>query len=186
MKAIIITGSPRKGKNSEKIADRCEELFTEENIDVTKIYLSEKKIGPCIHCDYCQNNYGCSQKDDMNELYKVIESGDALIMITPVYMGDMTAQLKAFIDRSVSLRRNGFLLKGKIGAAISVGGSKNGGQELTLKQIHNSMLIHGMMIVGDNNHFGGTVHAPLEDDDFGKKTVDDTILSVIDVLKKRR
>jgi len=46
------------------------------------------------------------------------------------------------------------------------------------------MHIHGMIVVGDNNHFGGTVMAPFEQDDIGKKTVDDTISKVCSLLKK--
>ena len=46
------------------------------------------------------------------------------------------------------------------------------------------MHIHGMIVVGDNNHFGGAVAAPFEEDDIGKKTVDDTIDKVCELLDK--
>jgi multimeric flavodoxin WrbA len=52
-----------------------------------------------------------------------------------------------------------FKLKNKIGGAISVGGSRNGGQETTISSIHQFMLIHDMIIVGDGAplaHYGGT------------------------------
>ncbi len=80
------------------------------------------------------------------------------------------------------LRRQGFLLSGKVGGAIAVGGSRNGGQEKTVQAIHDWMHIHGMIVVGDNNHFGGIVHAPAESDEVGMQTVTDTIGKICDVL----
>ena len=70
-------------------------------------------------------------------------------------MGTMTSQTKAFIDRTVLHRRNGFLFRGKLGGVIAVGGSRNGGQELTCQAVHAAMMIHDMIIVGDGGHFGG-------------------------------
>ncbi|MCI5115449.1 MAG: flavodoxin family protein [Candidatus Electrothrix sp. AX1] len=53
------------------------------------------------------------------------------------------------------VRRNGFMLKNKLGGVIAVGGSRNGGQELTVQAVHAAMMIHDMIIVGDGDHFGG-------------------------------
>ncbi len=177
MKVLIVSGSPRKGKNSEMIARYCKSVLTKEGIETEMFNLSEHVVGPCIHCDHCQHGPGCSIKDSMP--YGSLSSADAIIFITPTYMGGMTSQLKAFIDRSVSLRRNGFQLKGKPGAAIAVGGSRNGGQEHAISQVHQALLIHGMVVVGDSSHFGGIVHAPFAEDKIGKKTVEDTVKTLI-------
>ena len=67
----------------------------------------------------------------------------------------------------------------KIGAVIAHGASRNGGQEMTIQQIHSAMHVNGMIIVGDDNHFGGTVHSPFSEDEFGKKTVDGTVKKTI-------
>ncbi|MCI5224127.1 MAG: flavodoxin family protein, partial [Candidatus Electrothrix sp. AR4] len=80
-----------------------------------------------------------------------------IILATPVYMGCMSSQAKAFIDRTVLFRRNGFMFKNKLGGVIAVGGSRNGGQELTIQAVHAAMMIHDMIIIGDGDHFGGTV-----------------------------
>ena len=81
-------------------------------------------------------------------------------MATPVYMGSMTSQGKAFLDRCVSLRRNGFLLRNKVGGVIAVGGVRNGGQSLTIQAVQAALLVQDMVIVSDGRptaHFGGTV-----------------------------
>jgi multimeric flavodoxin WrbA len=82
-----------------------------------------------------------------------------LILATPVYFGGMTAQAKAFLDRCVPLRRNGFMLRNKVGGVLAVGGARNGGQELTIQMVHAAMLVQDMIIVSDGlptSHFGGT------------------------------
>ncbi len=80
------------------------------------------------------------------------------------------------MDRSRPLRGD-FKLKNKIGGAISVGGSRNGGQETTISAIHEFMLIHDMVIVGDGAplaHYGGTgvggAKDETENDEIGLKT----------------
>ena len=175
MNIAIVSGSPRKGMNSEKMAELAKDSC--KGHDVRIFRLSEKKVGPCTDCGYCKSVKGCSQDDDMD--YGLLEWCDSLLCITPTYLGGMTAQMKAFIDRTVPLRRNGFLLKRKRGAAMAVGGSRNGGQEHAVNQIHQAMLIHGMVVVGDASHFGGIVHAPLEEDREGAKTVRNTALELI-------
>ena len=77
-----------------------------------------------------------------------------IILATPVYMGSMSSQAKAFLDRTVLFRRNGFMFKNRLGGVIAVGGSRNGGQELTIQGVHAAMMIHGMILVGDGEHFG--------------------------------
>ncbi len=118
----------------------------------------------------------------MAEIYPLLEDADGIVVASPVYFGCMTAQLKALFDRTLMLRRQGFLLSGKVGGAIAVGGSRNGGQEKTVQAIHDWMHIHGMIVVGDNSHFGGIVHVPAESDEVGMQTVRDTIGKICDVL----
>lgn len=179
----LINASPRN-ENCTKIVDHIISQFG----DIAKfsiIDLKDIRIEYCISCGKCKNKQGhCFRNDDADKKLKEIINSDGSIFISPVYMGGMTGQLKSFFDRSVCLRRADFLLKDKIAAAIAVGGSRNGGQELVLTQIHAALHIHGMIIVGDNNHFGGTVHSPFENDEFGKNTVDATVKKVIDTINK--
>ena len=65
-----------------------------------------------------------------------------------------------------------------------MGGSRNGGQELTIQGIHAAMLIHGMVVVGDNSHFGGIANDPSEVDKTGMQTVENTVHTVIETLKR--
>ncbi len=129
----------------------------QKSVQVEHIDLSVLKFSGCISCDKCKKGVLCSQQDDFQQLIPQLADPNltGLIIATPVYMGCMTSQAKAFLDRTVLFRRNGFLLKNKLGGVISVGGSRNGGQELTIQAVHAAMMIHDMIIVGDGDHFGG-------------------------------
>ncbi len=181
---IGISGSPRKEGNNDKIIDYALDKFSEKGYSVKPIKLSHSKVHPCIACDYCKEHKKCFQDDYGNEANELLAKSLAVIISSPVYFGGMSAQLKALFDRTRPLRGNGFLLQGKPLAAVSVGASRNGGQELTIKDIHAWGLIHGMVVVGDKNHFGGIVKAPFLEDKFGKQTVDDTVRSVDSLLKR--
>ena len=119
----------------------------------------------------------------MEKVYEKMREADGIIVASPVYMGNYPAQLKALFDRSVLLRRKNFALKNKVGAALSVGGSRNGGQEKTIQSIHDWMHIHGMIIVGDDAHFGGIAWNPVEEDAVGMQTVRDTAAKLCDALE---
>lgn len=181
-KIIGVSCSPRSGQSTHFAMTTCLETiaaefetFTTELIDLGKL-----SVGGCIACGKCTKEPVCSQKDDFNELIPILSDPDVagLIIATPVYFGTMTSQAKAFLDRCVLLRRNGSLLKDKVGGVIAVGGFRHGGQETTIHSIHASMLIQDMIIVGDGNntfHFGGTIWSGHPDgyqkDTFGLDTV---------------
>jgi multimeric flavodoxin WrbA len=184
MLITLISGSPRQDGNSEKILKKAEEFFHKNQIETEFIKLRETIISPCIHCNFCSKNNYCTNDETANKVNEILKKSDALLVASPVYFGGITAQLKALIDKTLPLRRDGFKLKGKIGAAITSGGSRNGGQELAINDIHAWMLVHGMVLVGDNNHFGGTVHNPLENDEFGNSTSENTFSAIKDLLER--
>jgi len=164
MKIIGVSASPRKKQSTYFALEQCLDevkLASEasgKSIDVEIVNLAGLKINGCISCDACKKELMCSQKDDFQHLISKFVDPEVvgIILASPVYMGCMSSQAKAFIDRSVLFRRNGFMFRNKLGGAIAVGGSRNGGQELTIQAIHAGMMIHDMIIVGDGDHFGGT------------------------------
>ncbi len=164
MKILGISASPRREKSTyfllEQALDEVQKTSTalSKKIETISLDLAGKKINGCIACDKCKKGVLCSQDDDFQEIIPLLSDPElkGIILATPVYMGTMTSQAKAFLDRTVLFRRNGFLFKNKLGGVITVGGSRNGGQELTIQAAHAAMMIHDMIIVGDGLHFGGT------------------------------
>ncbi len=163
MKILGVSASPRRNKSTHFLLEKCLEEAKQtaeamgKSLEVELIDLAPLKFNGCISCDKCKKGLLCSQQDDFQQLIPKFAAPEVtgIILATPVYMGSMTSQAKAFLDRSVLFRRNGFLFKNKLGGVITVGGSRNGGQELTIQAVHAAMLIHDMIIVGNGSHFGG-------------------------------
>ncbi len=102
-KVLILSGSPRKGGNSDLLCDEFMRGASEAGNHVEKIRVSEKKIGYCTGCYYCQTSGGaCAIKDDMAEVLQKMIDADVLVLASPVYFYSIAAQLKAVIDRTVA------------------------------------------------------------------------------------
>ena len=102
-KVLILSGSPRKGGNSDILCDQFAKGALENGNQVEKIRVSEKKIAPCTGCYFCRNSGGrCALNDDMGDILQKIIDCDVLVLSTPVYFYSMCAQLKAVIDRCVA------------------------------------------------------------------------------------
>lgn len=98
---LIISSSPRKNGNSQKLCEAFKRGAEEKGNSVELIRLAEKKIGYCKACDYCMRNNGiCVQKDDMHEILEQYKKADVLVLATPVYFYGVCAQMKTFIDRT--------------------------------------------------------------------------------------
>ena len=100
---LILSGSPRKGGNSDILCDRFMEGARESGHRAEKVFLRDRNIGYCIGCEAChQNNGVCVQKDDMAEILGKMIAADVIVMATPVYFYTMDAQMKTLIDRCVA------------------------------------------------------------------------------------
>ena len=102
-KVLILSGSPRKGGNSDLLCDEFMRGAKEAGHNVEKIRVAEKQIGYCRGCYYCQKSKGiCAIKDDMAEVLQKMIDADVLVLASPVYFYSIDAQLKALIDRTVA------------------------------------------------------------------------------------
>jgi multimeric flavodoxin WrbA len=104
-KILVIAGSPRRHGNSTILAETAAEAAREAGADVEVIHLGELSISPCTACDACRKNPngGCIIQDDMVAIYPKLEEVNGLILASPVYWFTMSAQLKAFIDRTYAM-----------------------------------------------------------------------------------
>lgn len=102
-KVLILSGSPRKGGNSDILCGEFARGAADAGHKVETIRVSEKKIGYCRACYYCRDHAGdCVQKDDMAEVLQKMVDADVLVLASPVYFYSIDAQLKALIDRTVA------------------------------------------------------------------------------------
>jgi len=98
-KVIIVDASYRTGGNSDYITDKLTKEIKGAEFNVFR--LKEKTVNPCHGCDACKGKptAACVQKDDMGALIPEIDACDAMVLITPIYFGQMSGQAKQFVDR---------------------------------------------------------------------------------------
>lgn len=101
-KVLILSGSPRKGGNSDLLCDEFLRGAVEAGNEVEKIRVAEKKIGFCSACYFCRDSGICAKKDDMGPILQKMIDADVIVLSSPVYFYSIDAQLKAVIDRTVA------------------------------------------------------------------------------------
>lgn len=100
---LILSGSPRKGGNSDILCDEFARGAAESGNAVEKIRVADRKIGYCRGCYHCSDYAGeCVLKDDMAEVLQKMIDADVIVLSSPVYFYSIDAQLKAVIDRTVA------------------------------------------------------------------------------------
>ena len=101
-KVLILLGSPRKKGNTATLAQKCAEGVVTSGGEVEQIYLHGLSIKPCSHCDACKgkkSNHQCVIQDDMHTVYHKMQESDAIVLVSPVYWFNYSAQLKLVVDR---------------------------------------------------------------------------------------
>ena len=160
MEVLGISGSPRQGGNTELLVKQALEPFRDKGWTVTEFFLSNRSVAPCDGCDICRDTGECVIRDDMDLLYEKFASCDAIIIGSPVYYRNVSAQLKAVFDRNHALFKDKPLI-GKAGGAIAVGGGASGGQNLALSIIYNFLLSSGALAVpGQRNGVSAVAGKP--------------------------
>jgi multimeric flavodoxin WrbA len=100
MKIIGFIGSSRKEGNTAWIVNKILENAKEQGAQIQSFNFSELDIKPCQGCLSChKGDQVCVIKDDMQKLYDALITAGALVLGSPVYMGQMSAQAKIFTDR---------------------------------------------------------------------------------------
>jgi multimeric flavodoxin WrbA len=182
-----LVGSPRPGGNTELLVSRVLEAAASEGAETRLFAVAGKEIGPCLACPECGGPGGslCVQPDGMAELYPLLLWADAIVFGSPVYMGTMSAQLKAVFDRSRPLwgREDG--LSRKVASAIAVGDGRWGGQELTIQNIYWAALNFGMIVVGSVSAIYGNWEVCGQAGEVGDVLRDEAALQAAEGLGKR-
>lgn len=122
MKVIAINGSARKDGNTADLIKQVFKEFEKEGIDTEMIQFAGKKIHGCAACDQCYVNKDrkCSiTSDEVNECIEKMSHADGIILASPTYFSNVSAEMKALIDRAGRVgRANDNLFKNKVGAAV--------------------------------------------------------------------
>ncbi len=135
MRALGISGSPRREGNTEFITNHALRAIAEEGIETELVSLAGLTIGHCTGCYDCQKQRRCTIDDDLATVYEKMVAADCIILATPVYFSAPTSLVKAFMDRTGMVARSSDkAFKGKVGGPLVVG--RRGGLNSTFAQMN--------------------------------------------------
>lgn len=103
MKIMAVLGSPNKEGNTGTLLAQYLKGVQEnhEDAEITNLFLQGKEIQGCQGCYACKTDKvdNCAIQDDMHEYYAKIENADVIVLASPIYVFNMTALMKAFLER---------------------------------------------------------------------------------------
>lgn len=177
MKAVAINGSPRKGGNTEILLRKVLEPLAGAGWETELIQVGGKKIRGCTACYRCfgAKDGRCSVKTDVfNDCLEKMLSAQAIILGSPTYFTDVSAEMKALLDRTGLVAiANGGLLRGKIGAAVVA--VRRGGGTHAFDTMNHMFLMSGAIIPGSTywNLGFGLNKGEVADDEEGLRNMED-------------
>ena len=183
-----ICGSPRKQGTDFALHYALQHASEKFDFDTEFWSVKNKNIMFCTHCDYCiREKEGCINADDLQELYPLLENTKFFLIGTPVFQGTLSGQLKTVFDRSRALvAKNPEVFKNKVGAALAIGGDRNGGQETAIRSILDFYQQNHIISVS-GGAFGANLGASLWSKDLGMKGVqndEEGLRSIRKVIKR--
>jgi multimeric flavodoxin WrbA len=150
MKVVAINGSPRKGGNTELLLKQVLKPLGDAGWETEFVQLGGKSIRGCQACYSCfkTKNARCGQKHDFfNDCMEKMLAADAIILGSPTYFTDVSAEMKALLDRAGLVAvANGGLFRGKIGASVVA--VRRGGGTHAFDTMNHMFLMSGMIVPG--------------------------------------
>ena len=176
MKVIAINGSPRADGITALLLKRVCTRLEKHGIETEIVQIGGKPVRGCIACGKCfknKDNQCVIQTDAVNDVIGKLFEADGIVLGSPTYFSDVTAEMKALIDRVgyVSIS-NGEKLRGKVGAAVSA--VRRGGSQHTINTMHHLFSISQMPIATSSywNMGYGAAKDEVEHDVEGMQTMD--------------
>jgi multimeric flavodoxin WrbA len=146
VKIVAIIGSPHAERGgTAKLTRLVLNGAEQEGAATETIYLRGDTVLPCLGCDYCHKKGGCVQKDSFEQIRRSLLESDCLVLASPNYIFNVSAQMKAFMDRCAGMVHClGF--QGKYGASVVTSGG--GDEEPIADYMNHFMMITGIQSVG--------------------------------------
>lgn len=108
---LVLLGSPRRGKNSETLAECFLKPLELAGCHIDRVRVSGLAVKPCTGCEACSKTGRCVIRDDMDTLYPALDAADWVVLVSPVYFNSITGSLKVLIDRCQVYWARKFVLK---------------------------------------------------------------------------
>jgi multimeric flavodoxin WrbA len=152
MKVVAFNGSARKKGNTEILLNTVLEELGKEGLETELVHLVPGSLQGCIACYKCFENKDqrCAvDKDALNQYLEKMIAADGVLLGSPTYFSDISAGMKALIERcGMVSRANGDLLKRKAGAGVVA--ARRAGANHSLSSLNYFFLIGQMIIPGSS------------------------------------
>jgi multimeric flavodoxin WrbA len=188
MKVVAFNGSPRKGGNTAQLIEVVFGELQQAGIETELVEMAGTHPHGCIACSQCfeRKDRRCAVTGDpMNEWIAKMEQADGIILASPTYFTDVTAEMKALIDRAgLVATANGDMFRRKVGAAV-VAVRRAGA--LHAFATMNSFFLKGQMIVPGSSYWNlgiGLQPGDVQTDEEGLGTMRTLGQNVAWLLKK--
>jgi len=155
LKVLAIVGSPRLNGNTNFLVDQALAEMEKLGVATEKIVISQHKVNPCLGHDNCTSLAVCTQKDDASWIIDKFYEADGVILASPVYYLNVTAQMKAFMDRNYFPYKKNIRGKARVVGIIVVGEQE--GIEDTVHILHE--FVDWVFFVGQSRRFVVTGYA---------------------------
>lgn len=188
MKVVAFNGSPREDGNTSMLLNTVLEALKREGIETELVQLGGANIRGCTACYKCRENRNrrCSVEEDQGNFFiEKLLSADGILLGSPTYFADVTAEMKALMDRGGLVARvNGGLLRRKVGAAVVA--ARRGGAIHALDTMNHFFLIAEMIVPGSSywNLSYGYDKGDVELDAEGMRTMETLGANMAWVMKK--
>ncbi|MBI9018925.1 MAG: flavodoxin family protein [Phycisphaerae bacterium] len=187
MKVLAINGSPRKGGNTEILINKVFEPLQAAGIETELVQIGGQAVRGCTACMKCfkTNDKTCIIKNDpVNDIIAKMIEADGIIFGSPTYFADVTAELKALIDRAGLVCYPKGHLKHKV--AASVVAVRRGGSIHAFDTMNHFFQINSMFIVGSSywNMVYGREPGEVESDEEGIRNMTNLGESMALLLQK--
>ena len=152
MKVLAINGSARKDGNTAILINTIFEELNKAGIDTEMVQLSGEIIEPCKACWACGGRKNCVHNKDMfQEIFEKMIQADGVILGSPVYTANISANMQAFLERAsvgTDMNRSENLFRHKVGAAVTA--ARRGGALNTLDAMYHFFMLQNMFVVGSS------------------------------------
>ena len=154
-----ISGSPRHGNTELAVKEALKSAAELPDVETEFYSFVGKKMNPCVGCWRCSGDKATEEKpcphwgnDDAVELARMMRDFDGYIVGSPVYIGTVSAQLKAFFDRSIMITECGKLgpvaLRNRPVGTVITSWDRNGGHDMAIVDIWRWAILADMLVVG--------------------------------------
>ena len=152
MKVLAVNGSARKDGNTAILIQTVFEELHQAGIETEMVQLADQIIEPCRACWACGGRKNCvHERDPFRDIFDKVTQADGILLGSPVYMANMSANMQAFLERAAvvaDMNCDAGLFRHKVGASVTA--ARRGGAVNAVDAMNHFFLSQSMFLAGSS------------------------------------